>query len=42
MKKLFKRLFKTAFFRWLICFLAANYIRLVYLTSRVRMEMDGE
>jgi lysophospholipid acyltransferase (LPLAT)-like uncharacterized protein len=39
MKKLFKRLFKTAFFRWLMCFLAANYIRFVYYTSRVRMDM---
>lgn len=36
MKQLFKRLFKTAFFRWLICFLAANYIRFVHLTSRAR------
>jgi len=42
MKKLFKRLFKTASFRWLICFLTANYIRLVYCTSRVRMDMDDD
>jgi lysophospholipid acyltransferase (LPLAT)-like uncharacterized protein len=40
MKKLFKRLFKTPFFRWLMCFLAANYIRFVYYTSRIRMDMD--
>ncbi len=42
MKKLFKRLFKSTFFSWLICFLAAGYIRFVYRTSRVRMDMDEE
>jgi lysophospholipid acyltransferase (LPLAT)-like uncharacterized protein len=40
MKKLFKRLFKSAFFSWLIVFLAANYIRLAYYTSFRHMEVD--
>lgn len=40
MKKLFKRLFKSTFFRWLLTLLAANYIRLVYYTSRVHREFD--
>jgi lysophospholipid acyltransferase (LPLAT)-like uncharacterized protein len=42
MKKLFKRLFKTEFFRLLICWLAANYIRLVHYTSRRRYDEPDE
>ena len=40
MKKTFKRLFKTAFFRTMLVMLAANYIRLVYYTSRKRIDVD--
>src|SRR5882757_2022582 len=40
MKKIFKRLFKTAFSRFLLVWLAANFIRLVYYTSRRRMDIE--
>src|SRR5579872_5962346 len=40
MKKLFKRLFKSAFFSWLIVFLAANYIRLAHYTSLRHIDAD--
>jgi hypothetical protein len=35
-----KRLLKSATFRAVVCWLIANYIRLVYFTSRKRFEMD--
>lgn len=40
MKKLFKRLFKTAFFRFLIVWAAAMFIRFVYYTCRHRWQID--
>lgn len=40
MKKLFKRLFKTAFFRFVIIWLAANIIRLVHYTNRRHYDVD--
>lgn len=40
MKGLFKRLFKSAFFRFLMVWAAAQYIRIVYYTSRRRIDID--
>lgn len=40
MKKLFKRLFKSALFRVCIVWLAAHYIRLVHYTSRRQVDVD--
>ena len=42
MKKLFKALFKTAFFRWLMCVIAAGYIRFVHYTSRKQYDIPPE
>jgi len=42
MKSLFKRLFKTEFFRRLLCWLAASYVRFVYYTSRVSIDAPEE
>jgi lysophospholipid acyltransferase (LPLAT)-like uncharacterized protein len=42
MKKLFKRLFKSEFFRRLICFLAWAYICFAYYTNRVRIDMNED
>jgi lysophospholipid acyltransferase (LPLAT)-like uncharacterized protein len=41
-KPLFKRLFKSAFFNWLMVSFVANYIRVAYWTSRKRMDMDPQ
>lgn len=41
MKKFFKRLYKTNGFRKVSCWLIANYIRLVYYTSRKTIVIDN-
>jgi len=41
LQSLFKRLFKTQSFRSVVCWAAAQYIRLVYVTSRKRIEIDN-
>lgn len=42
MKPLFKRLYKTNFFRAILCWLIAGYIRLVYYTSSKTIEIEEE